>query len=107
MDSALAAAVMRIRLVRTPTIVAAVFAVYFLTGKLGSSLAFVNASASAIAPAAGVAIAALLIFGYRVWPAIAVGAFLLNISTAWSPAAAAAIAVGNTLEALLGAYLVD
>ena len=98
---------MRLRLVRTPTIITAVFAVYFLAGKLGSYLAFVNASASAVAPAAGVALAAFLIFGYRVWPAIVVGAFLLNISTAWSLTAAAAIGVGNTLEALLGAYLVN
>lgn len=98
---------MRLRLVRTPTVITAVFAVYFLAGKLGSHLAFVNASASAVAPAAGVALAALLIFGYRVWPAIAVGAFLLNISTAWSLTGAAAIGVGNTLEALLGAYLVN
>ena len=98
---------MRVRLIRTPTIITAVFAVYFLTGKLGAHLAFVNASASAVAPAAGIALAAFLMFGYRVWPAIVVGGFLLNLSTAWSPLNALAIGVGNTLEAMLGAYLVN
>jgi diguanylate cyclase (GGDEF)-like protein len=94
------------RRVRKPILLVLLFALYFLAGKLGLTLAFVNASASAVSPAAGLALAAFLLFGYRVWPAILAGAFLVNVSTAWSMSAALTIAVGNTGEAMLGAYLV-
>src|SRR5260370_10549392 len=80
--------------------------VYFIVGKLGLSLAFLNASASAVWPCTGIALAALLIFGYRVWPAIFVGAFLANFSTAGTALTAATIAAGNSLEAVVGCYLV-
>ena len=45
--------------------------------------------------------------GYRVWPAIFVGAFLANVTNAGSVGTSLAIAAGNTLEALVGAYLVN
>ncbi|MGH7231968.1 MAG: sensor histidine kinase [Nitrospiraceae bacterium] len=80
---------------------------YFLTGKLGLSLAFYHPSATAIWPPAGIALAALLIWGYGVWPAILAGAFFVNATTAGSLATSAAIAVGNTLEGLVGAFLVN
>src|SRR6059036_4189922 len=81
--------------------------IYFLAGKLGLKLAFLHASASPVWPPAGVALAALLVFGYRVWPAIFVGAFLVNVTTAGNVATSLAIASGNTLEALCGAWLVN
>jgi PAS domain S-box-containing protein len=80
-------------------------AVYFAAGRLGLSLAFVNASASAVWPPTGIAVAALLVLGTHTWPAVAAGAFLVNLSTSGVVAASAAIAVGNTLEALAGAWL--
>jgi integral membrane sensor domain MASE1 len=58
--------------------------VYFYAGKLGLSLAFVNPSATAVWPPAGIALAAFLIFGEYVWPAILLGAFLVNITTSGS-----------------------
>src|SRR5579862_888035 len=79
---------------------------YFIAGKLGLRLALVNASATAIWPCSGIAIAALLLLGLRVWPAIFVGAFFVNITTAGTIATSLAIASGNTLEALAAAYLV-
>jgi len=82
-------------------------AVYFAAGKLGLALAYVNASASAVWPPTGIALAALLLFGYRAWPAIAVGAFLVNLTTTWTVATSAAIGAGNTLEALVAALLVN
>ncbi len=88
-------------------VLAALFAVYFFTGKLGLSLAFLNASASPVWPPSGIALAALLIFGYRVWPAILFGAFFVNITTAGNVATCLLIASGNTLEALAGAYIVN
>ena len=81
-------------------------AAYFVAGKLGLMLAFVHASATAVWPPAGITLAALLILGYRVWPGIFLGAFLVNITTAGSAATSLGIAAGNTLEGLAGAYLV-
>lgn len=81
-------------------------AVYFAAGKLGLKLAFVNASATAVWPCTGIALAAFLIFGYRVWPAILAGAFLVNQTTAGSVATSLGISVGNTLEGVVGCYLV-
>jgi PAS domain S-box-containing protein len=82
-------------------------ATYFVVGRLGLSLAFVHSSASAVWPATGVAMAAVLLFGVQIWPAIAIGAFLVNVTTSGSVAASAGIAAGNTLEALAGARLLQ
>src|SRR5437773_8710931 len=82
-------------------------AVYFIAGKLGLMLASLHASASPVWPAAGIALGALLVLGYRVWPAIFVGAFLVNLTTAGNVATSLAIASGNTLEVLCGAWLVN
>src|ERR1700716_1048763 len=83
-----------------------VTAVYMIAGKIGLSLASVNASATAVWPPAGIALAAFLVLGYRVWPGILLGAFLVNLTTTGIVSSSIAIAVGNTLEGLLGAYLV-
>jgi signal transduction histidine kinase len=80
---------------------------YFIAGKLGLTLASLNASASPVWPPAGIALAALLLLGYRVWPAILIGAFLVNVTTAGNLATSFAISTGNTLEALAGAWLVN
>ena len=80
--------------------------IYFVAGKLALQLAFLNASATAVWPCTGIALAALLIYGYRIWPAIFVGAFLVNLTTAGTALTSAEIASGNTLEALAGCYLV-
>src|SRR5436190_24345601 len=89
-----------------PTI-ALIAAVYFVAGKLGLTLAFVNASATAVWPPTGIALAAFLLLGYRVWPGIFLGAFLANLATAGTAATSLGIASGNTLEGLAGALLVD
>ncbi len=81
--------------------------IYFIAGKLGLMLASLHASASPVWPPAGIALAALLLLGYRAWPAIFVGAFLVNVTTAGNFATSFAIATGNTLEALAGAWLVN
>src|SRR5213596_2177285 len=81
--------------------------VYFIAGKLGLMLASLHASASPVWPPAGIALAALLLLGYRAWPAIFVGAFLVNVTTAGNVATSLAIASGNTLEAVCGAWLVN
>src|SRR5260370_38073839 len=74
-------------------------AAYFVAGKLGLRLAFVNASATPVWPCTGIAVAAFLVLGYRAWPAIRPGAFLVNFTPAGTLATPLAIAIGNTLEA--------
>src|SRR3989449_11514773 len=92
---------------KTTAAIAAVAAAYFCAGKFGLSLAFVYASASAVWPPTGIALAALLLWGYRLWPGIFLGAFLVNITTQGSLATTLGIATGNTLEALLAAWGID
>ena len=84
----------------------AIAAAYFAAGRLGLWFAVVNPHATAVWPPAGIALAALLLAGYDVWPAIMVGAFLVHLTTTGSVPSAVAIAAGNTLGGLLGAYLV-
>jgi len=86
---------------------AAVTAAYVLAGKLGLLFASVHASATAVWPPTGIAIAALLVLGVRMWPAVAGGAFLVNVTTAGSVATSLGIALGNTLEAVVGCWLVE
>ena len=81
--------------------------IYFIAGKLGLMLASLHASASPVWPPAGIALAAMILFGYRTWPVIFAGAFLVNVTTAGNVATSFAIATGNTLEALAGAWLVN
>ncbi|HYJ87637.1 MAG TPA: MASE1 domain-containing protein, partial [Pyrinomonadaceae bacterium] len=79
--------------------------VYFAAAELGLSLAFIHANVSPVWPPTGVAIAALLLLGYRVWPGILLGAFAANVLTPVSLGTTLGIAVGNTLEALTTIYL--
>jgi signal transduction histidine kinase/CheY-like chemotaxis protein len=81
--------------------------VYFLAGKLGLRLAFINASASPVWPPSGIALGAILVLGYWTWPAVFAAAFLVNLTTAGSVATSAAIGLGNTVEAVFGAWLVN
>jgi diguanylate cyclase (GGDEF)-like protein len=78
---------------------------YFVACKLGLKLAYLHASATAVWPGTGIALAAFLVLGYRVWPGILLGAFLVNSLTAGTVATSLGIATGNTLEGLLGCYL--
>ena len=79
--------------------------VYVLAGKAGLGLAYVHPSASAVWPPTAIALAAFLLLGRGVWPAILVGAFLVNFTTFGTALTSAGIAVGNTLEGLIGAHL--
>ena len=88
-----------------PVRAALLFAAYFVIAKLGLRFATIGESISPVWPPTGFAIAALLLFGWRYWPAILAGAFLANVTTHVPLLAAAAIGFGNAGEALLGAYL--
>lgn len=80
---------------------------YFVAAKFGLRLAFLHPSATPVWPPTGIALAALLLFGYRLWPAIFAAAFFVNITTEGSAATSLGIAAGNTLEGLIGAALVQ
>lgn len=98
--------VMKQKMLRRIAIILGLAAIYFVAGKFGLRLAIINPSASSVWPPTGIALAAMLVLGYEVWPAILVGAFAVNITTTGSALTSLGIATGNTLEALLGAYLV-
>src|SRR6266487_1729473 len=55
--------------------------VYYYAGRFGLAHAFLNPSASAIWPPAGIALAAVLLWGGKLWPGVLAGAFLVNIKT--------------------------
>src|SRR5262245_40036290 len=84
-----------------------VAAAYFGVAELGLSQAFLHANVSPVWPPTGVAIAAILLLGYRIAPAILLGAFCANLATDVSLFTAGSIAVGNTLEALVALFLMD
>ncbi len=79
---------------------------YFLSGKLGLRLAIVQPNATAVWAPTGIAIAAILLLGYRIWPAIFVAAFAVNVTVAGTIPVSLAIAAGNTLEGAVAAYFI-
>src|SRR4029077_18573943 len=81
--------------------------VYIAAGKLGLLFASVHASATAVWPPTGIALAALLLLGRGARARGAGGALVGSVTTAGSVATSLGIALGNTLEGLLGAWLVE
>jgi PAS domain S-box-containing protein len=82
-------------------------AIYSISGKMGLQLASVHPNATLVWAPTGIALATLLLLGYRMWPTVFLGALLVNWTTGSTGLASIGIATGNTLEALLGAYLVN
>src|SRR5204862_7264788 len=77
----------------------------FVTGKLGLRLDAVGGFATPVWPPTGISLFALTMYGSRLWPGVALGAFLLNLSAGAPVLVAAGMAAGNTLEALLGSCI--
>jgi serine phosphatase RsbU (regulator of sigma subunit)/anti-sigma regulatory factor (Ser/Thr protein kinase) len=82
-------------------------AAYYGSAKLGLNLAFETASVTAVWPPTGIALAAVVLWGYRMWPGIAAGALLANSWTGIPLVSTLGITCGNTLEALAGAFLLQ
>ena len=78
---------------------------YFFVGGLG--LLFGQPQAPLVFPPAGIAVAAPLIFGFRIWPGVFLGAWFLGLTTGNDPLTISAVAVGNTLEGLVAAWLIN
>jgi PAS domain S-box-containing protein len=79
---------------------------YVGAAKLGINLNVAHGVITPVWAPSGIALAALLLFGLRYWPAVALGAFVANLTSDAGAVVALGIAVGNTLEALVGAALV-
>ena len=89
---------------------------YCVAGRLALLMAIPPGYATAVRPAAGIALAAVLAFGYRVWPGVLLGSFFVNIWTSWdatnvvfilrSISAALGIALGAALQAVAGAWAI-
>jgi signal transduction histidine kinase len=78
--------------------------VYLAAARLGLTMDAVAGFATLVWPATGIALAALLRFGYRLWPGVFIGAVVANLLTGAPPLVALGIGVGNTLEAIVGTY---
>jgi PAS domain S-box-containing protein len=87
--------------------VASLAAVYFAIGKLGLMFSLMRPSVTPVWPPSGIAVAALLVLGHRVWPGVFLGAFAVELTTPCSLGTAFAVAVGNTLESMVGAWLAN
>jgi signal transduction histidine kinase len=96
----------RARVPSTPVLILALASLYFVLARLGLSVATVGQSVTLVWPSAGVALVALLLFGNRLWPGVAVGALLVNALTPGVPfLSACGMAAGNTLAAVLATSL--
>ncbi len=85
--------------------VAILAVIYHLAARLGLKMAYVQINTSPVWPPTGIALAALLIFGFDLWPGISLGVLAGSLFTGADFGVAAGMALGNTLEALAGAYL--
>jgi signal transduction histidine kinase/integral membrane sensor domain MASE1 len=92
---------------RTLLIGAALSVTYVLTATFGFGYAFVAEQVTTVWVPTGLAQAALLLRGRRLWPAVWLGAFAANASTAAPIWTAFPIATGNTLEAVVAAWLLS
>jgi signal transduction histidine kinase/CheY-like chemotaxis protein len=97
----------RRRAIVRATEIGIVAVLYFAVAKASLAFASINPSATPVWPPTGLALGLALVRGYRVIPAIFVGAFAVNLTIAWSPATSFLIAAGNSLEAFLGAFMLN
>lgn len=88
-------------------IVSTVTLLYFLSAKLGLSLAIGNTNVSPVWPAAGIAMAAMLLFGFRVLPGVALGAFFSSFFSDLSAITSLGISIGVAAEISIGYALVQ
>ena len=79
-------------------------AVYVVVARLGLKMDAVSGFATLVWAPTGISLAALLISGQHLWPGIALGAVIVNVWTGAPVPVACGIALGNTLEAVVGAY---
>jgi PAS domain S-box-containing protein len=91
----------RLRLIEFSCVLAACI----LAGEAGLAVPYTSGNVSPLWPPAGVALAAMLLVGYRIWPAVALAALVVNFFTRIPHLAALGIAMANTVGPLCGAFL--
>jgi PAS domain S-box-containing protein len=90
----------------TVTRVVILIALYFLGGLLGKQGSFLSGSIALVWPPAGIALAAILLFGYRFWPGVAVGAILFSFTNGMPLGFfTLGTALGNTMGAIVCTFL--
>jgi PAS domain S-box-containing protein len=94
------------RKLTTFTRVVVLIALYFVGGLLGKETSFLSGSVALVWPPAGIALAAILLFGYRFWPGVALGAVLFSFMNGMPFGFfTLGTAIGNTMGAIVCAYL--
>ncbi|MDQ1424608.1 MAG: hypothetical protein QOD72_2106, partial [Acidimicrobiaceae bacterium] len=88
-----------------PVQVGLLAALYYVLAEVGLSAGALKGNVTPVWPPTGLALAALVLFGRRLWPGVALGALLVNGLSDVPLIAACGMAVGNTLEAVIGASL--
>jgi len=79
--------------------------IYFAVTRLALWLIDIHPNTGSLWPPSGIALAALVLHGTRLWPGIFLGSFVALISPETSVAASALMAIGSTVEAVAGAWL--
>lgn len=95
----------RVRPTRSETALTVLFLVYVVTGKLGLQFATLHLNVSPLWAPTGIAIAGVLLLGDHAWRAVFLGSVVVNITTLASVVTAVPIAMGNALEAVVGAWV--
>jgi integral membrane sensor domain MASE1 len=70
-------------------------ALFHLAARVGLKMAYVQANTSPVWPPTGIGLAALLIFGYRLWPGISLGVLIGSLLTGAPFLLALGITIGN------------
>jgi len=92
----------------TLTRVVLLIALYFVGGLVGKETSFLSGSVALVWPPAGIALAAILLFGYRFWPGVALGAVLFSFMNGMPLGFfTLGTTVGNTMGAVVCAFLLE
>ncbi len=103
-------------LLNTILLLLGVSALYFISARLGLLLAYENTNASPVWPPSGLALALVMILGRKVIPGVFIGALAANATVFYATHtltsstilfASLSIAIGNTIQAFIGVYLID
>jgi PAS domain S-box-containing protein len=99
---------MRHQELTTFTRVVLLIALYFIGGLIGKTTTFLSGSVALVWPPAGIALAAILLFGYRFWPGVAMGAVLFSFMNGMPLGFfTLGTAIGNTMGAIICAFLLQ
>jgi diguanylate cyclase (GGDEF)-like protein len=98
---------MHARFARHPVVLLAIAATYFALGQSGFAVGGFTGGATAVWPPSGFGLAVLILLGRQAWPGVFAGAFLALFVPTLHPISSVVVAIGYTLQALVGAVMVD